>query len=58
MNTWKLVTGIILLIVGLVVFGRGYNMVNACNSLGGKLTTVITSIFGGNGGLRPATMLT
>ncbi len=49
MNTWKAITGIILLIIGIGVFWQNYNVVRACNTLVGKVSTFVTSIFGGNG---------
>lgn len=47
--TWKIVTGIVLLVVGLWVFWQNYNTIAQCNTIAGKLSTFITSIFGGNG---------
>ncbi len=49
METWEIITGIILLIVGTVMFVQNYHTVTQCNSIGGKISTVITSIFGGSG---------
>lgn len=49
MNTWKIVTGIILLVIGIGVFWQNYKVVSGCNSLIGKVSTAVTSIFGGNG---------
>ncbi len=49
METWEVITGIILLIVGMVMFLQNYHTVNQCNSLGGKISTAISSIFGGTG---------
>lgn len=49
MNTWKIITGIIILVVGVGVFWQNYRTVSSCNSLTGKVSTAVTSLFGGNG---------
>ena len=49
MNTWEAITGIIILVVGAVLFWQNYNYSTQCNSLGGQISTAITSIFGGSG---------
>lgn len=48
-NTWEAISGLIILVVGLYVFWHAYNTSVACNSLGGEISTAITSVFGGNG---------
>ncbi len=47
METWEVITGIVLLLVGLVVFGQNYHTVSQCNSIGGKISAFFTSLFGG-----------
>jgi|GEM_PF-1651070 hypothetical protein len=49
MSTWKSITGIILLVVGIWVFWQNYHTISQCNSVAGKISTALTSIFGGNG---------
>ncbi len=49
MNIWEAITGIIILVVSVVLFWQNYNYSTQCNSLGGQISTAITSIFGGNG---------
>ena len=49
METWKAITGIILLIAGVAVAWQNYITTRNCNTLVGKVATVITSIFGGTG---------
>ena len=49
MNTWEAITGIILLIVGAAVAWQNYITMSSCNSVGGKIATFLTSLFGGNG---------
>jgi uncharacterized membrane protein len=49
MNTWEAITGIIILVVSVVLFWQNYNYSTQCNSLGGQISTAITSIFGGTG---------
>ncbi len=49
MNTWKVITGIIILVIGIGVFWQNYRTVAGCNSLTGKVSTALTSLFGGNG---------
>jgi ascorbate-specific PTS system EIIC-type component UlaA len=47
METWKAVIGVILIVAGAIVAWQGSNTVNQCNTLLGKLSTVVSSIFGG-----------
>lgn len=49
MNTWEAITGAIILVIGITVFWQNYNTVTQCNTIGGKISTAITSIFGGTG---------
>ncbi len=49
MEKWEAITGIILLLVGIGVAWQNYNTVTGCNSVGGKLSTALTSLFGGTG---------
>ena len=49
MDKWEAITGIILFLVGAGVALQNYRTVTSCNSIGGKLSTAITSLFGGNG---------
>jgi len=49
METWEVITGVILLIVGAVMFFQNYHTVTQCNSIGGKISTFLSSLFGGNG---------
>lgn len=47
MNAWEVVTGIILLAIGIAVFWQSYNTIAQCGSVLGKIWTALTSIFGG-----------
>jgi multisubunit Na+/H+ antiporter MnhB subunit len=47
MEAWKATAGIILLIVGLLVAWQGYTTINHCNSVGGRISVAVTSLFGG-----------
>ncbi len=49
MNTWEAITGIIVLVVGIALFWQSYNTSAVCNSVGGQITTAVTSLFGGTG---------
>jgi hypothetical protein len=49
MNTWETITGVIILVVSLAALWSSYNTVQQCNSIGGRISTAITSIFGGTG---------
>ncbi len=49
MNTWKVITGIIILVIGIGVFWQNYRTVSSCHSLTGEVSTALTSLFGGNG---------
>lgn len=46
-DVWKIILGVVLVLVGLGVLWHGYTTVSSCNSLYGKIATAITSIFGG-----------
>lgn len=48
METWKAITGIILLIVGVAVAWQNYMTIGSCNSITGKIGIVIGSLFGGS----------
>jgi hypothetical protein len=47
METWKAITGIILLVVGGAVAWQNYITNTSCNSLVGKIGTFISALFGG-----------
>jgi len=49
MDKWEAITGVILFLVGAAVAWQNYNTVTGCNTFGGKLSTAITSLFGGTG---------
>lgn len=49
MDIWKVLLGIVLVVVGLAVLWHGYTTVSSCNSFVGKIATAISSTFGGNG---------
>lgn len=49
MNRWEAITGIILFLVGLGVAWQNYITITSCNTIGGKLSTFFTSLFGGTG---------
>lgn len=44
----KVLAGAIILVVGAFVSWQSYVSVNKCSSLGGKVSTFISSLFGGN----------
>jgi hypothetical protein len=48
-DVWKIILGIVLVLVGLAVLWHGYTVISGCNSIYGKIATAITSIFGGQG---------
>lgn len=49
MNTWKAVTGLVILLVGVALFWNSYNQLAKCNTTGAKIVTAISNFFGGNG---------
>ena len=46
---WKLVAGAVISVAGAAEAWQSYNAINTCNSLGGKISTFLSSIFGGSG---------
>lgn len=48
-DVWKILLGIVLVLVGVAVLWHGYTKASSCNSLGGRIVIAITSIFGGSG---------
>ena len=48
-NTWKAVTGVLLLAIGLEAFWQSYTTADQCNSILGRISIFVTSIFGGSG---------
>lgn len=47
MNIWKAITGAILLVLGVVVFWQSYGTIGQCNSILGRISTAVASVFGG-----------
>ena len=49
MNTWEAITGFVILLVGVAVFWQSSNSLVQCNSIGGRISSAITSLLGGTG---------
>ncbi|MDE1825485.1 MAG: hypothetical protein KGH61_05225 [Candidatus Micrarchaeota archaeon] len=49
MQTWKAITGIILLVIGALVAFQGYGVAGQCSSALGQVGTFVSSILGGSG---------
>jgi multisubunit Na+/H+ antiporter MnhB subunit len=49
MDLWKALTGIILVVAGLMVAWQGYVQVSQCTSTFGQVANFFTSLFGGTG---------
>jgi hypothetical protein len=49
MNIWKAIAGLVILVVGVVLFWNSYNQLAKCNSTGGQILTAISTFFKGTG---------
>jgi len=49
MNTWQVIAGLIILVVGVALFLHSYNQLVKCNSTGGQIATAISNFFNGSG---------
>jgi multisubunit Na+/H+ antiporter MnhG subunit len=49
MNTWKAITGLVILLVGIALFWNSHNQLLKCDSAGGQIATAISNFFGNNG---------
>ena len=49
MNTWQVIAGLVILVVGIALFLNSYNQLVKCNSTAGQIATAVSNFFNGKG---------